>query len=221
MIIAQATHRLTPKSNMSLGLLGAYISSSSDSETDNSDEETSSRGEVSTKPAVTLQNPFNDPQTAKVQLPKPSFMQEQEEKIQGCTTSAVENSVFKNPFREAENQKRAVLERHVAMTTRPEEKREINGKKVCWNFRKGRCRFGSNCKFAHDNDVVAKNSTLAAGTTTCGQTSQGFTTKGDEEQGEGVIAESNKRAKKRPGLSAGLELSKKALKFHQRVYDTQ
>lgn len=28
-----------------------------------------------------------------------------------------------------------------------------NGKKMCWNFRKGRCRFGSNCTYAHDSDI--------------------------------------------------------------------
>lgn len=28
-----------------------------------------------------------------------------------------------------------------------------NGKKICWNFRKGRCRFGSNCTYAHDSDL--------------------------------------------------------------------
>ncbi len=29
----------------------------------------------------------------------------------------------------------------------------IDGKKVCWMYRKGRCRQGSKCSFAHDNDV--------------------------------------------------------------------
>ena len=29
----------------------------------------------------------------------------------------------------------------------------IDGKKVCWMYRKGRCRQGAQCKFAHDNDV--------------------------------------------------------------------
>lgn len=28
-----------------------------------------------------------------------------------------------------------------------------NGKKICWNYRKGRCRFGSNCTYAHDSDL--------------------------------------------------------------------
>ena len=42
------------------------------------------------------------------------------------------------------------------MTQREQTGRMIDGKKVCWNFRKGRCRNGHNCKFAHDNDI--KNS---------------------------------------------------------------
>lgn len=32
-----------------------------------------------------------------------------------------------------------------------------NGKKMCWNFRKGRCRFGSNCSYAHDSDIHELN----------------------------------------------------------------
>ena len=188
---------------MSLGLLGAYISSS---ESDSEDQDEVQDKEVSS-PKKPLQNPFNSPEVAKVQLPKPSFMQEQVE-IKGRSTS-VENSVFKNPFRDAENQKKAMLERHVEMTTKPEAQREINGKKICWNFRKGRCRFGAKCTFAHDNDVAKSN--ITQGTSK----SQGLT----EADEDGVIAESNKRPKKRPGLSSGLELSKKALKFHNKVYN--
>lgn len=32
-----------------------------------------------------------------------------------------------------------------------------NGKKICWNYRKGRCRFGSNCTYAHDSDLHVKS----------------------------------------------------------------
>lgn len=31
---------------------------------------------------------------------------------------------------------------------------KINGKKICWNFRKGKCRFGHNCQYAHDSDIL-------------------------------------------------------------------
>lgn len=34
-----------------------------------------------------------------------------------------------------------------------------NGKKICWNYRKGRCRFGSNCTYAHDSDLHVDDST--------------------------------------------------------------
>ena len=85
MIIVPDTRHQIQRINletMSLGLLGAYISSSSDSESDSQDEIQDK--EVSPKkPAVPLQNPFNNPEVAKVQLPKPSFMQEQVEKIEG------------------------------------------------------------------------------------------------------------------------------------------
>ena len=64
-------------------------------------------------------------------------------------------SVFNNPFRAKEERKKAILEQHVAMTTKQEDqKRKIGNRKICWNFRKGRCRFGSKCTFAHDNDVA-------------------------------------------------------------------
>ena len=37
-----------------------------------------------------------------------------------------------------------------------------NGKKICWNYRKGRCRFGSNCTYAHDSDLHTTESPVAA-----------------------------------------------------------
>ncbi|XP_066995755.1 uncharacterized protein [Anabrus simplex] len=70
----------------------------------------------------------------------------------------VKNSVFSNPFVEAEEAKKAILEKHVKMTPTKDEIKMINGKKICWNFRKGRCRFGHKCKFAHDSDLQVSNS---------------------------------------------------------------
>ena len=55
--------------------------------------------------------------------------------------------------RDKEEKKKAILEQHVNMTKRQEEMKMIDGKKVCWMYRKGRCRQGSKCSFAHDNDV--------------------------------------------------------------------
>jgi hypothetical protein len=82
------------------------------------------------------------------------------------------SSVFKNPFQEAENVKLAKLEKHVKMVLtysslgyafesfifsiqvdKDDNVQIKNGKKICWNYRKGRCRFGINCTFAHDSDL--------------------------------------------------------------------
>ncbi|XP_033237288.1 uncharacterized protein [Drosophila pseudoobscura] len=34
-----------------------------------------------------------------------------------------------------------------------------NGRKICWNFRKGRCRFGTSCQYAHDSDLAMTEET--------------------------------------------------------------
>ncbi|KAF0292901.1 hypothetical protein FJT64_009175 [Amphibalanus amphitrite] len=82
------------------------------------------------------------PEPAAERLPLPSFSSQ----LSGA-------SVFSNPYRQEEDARRAVLEKHVKLTTAPTELRHINGKQVCWNYRKGRCRFGRGCKFAHDSDL--------------------------------------------------------------------
>jgi len=193
-----------------LGLLGAYISDSSGSDSD-SDNESSDQNNESNSKKATLRNPFNN-EAAKI-LPRPSFMVEPEEKISG--SKPVENSVFKNPFRVAEDEKRAILEKHVEMTTKQEDLRKIDGKKICWNFRtKGRCRFGNKCTFAHDSDVKVQGTNVTPGT------SRGLEDEGKAmAEAAGAIVESNKRQRKRPGLSDGLVPGKKAMKFHQKVYN--
>lgn len=85
-------------------------------------------------------------QLPKPKLPTPSF---------GVDTTEIQSqtSVFKNPFSEAEMSKEAALQKHVKMVENKDNIITINGKKICWNYRKGRCRFGHNCKFAHDSDI--------------------------------------------------------------------
>merc|ERR1712066_285966 len=126
-------------------------------------------------------------------------------------------------------------EQHVTMTTKQEDQRTIDGKKVCWNFRKGRCRFGSKCTFAHDNDVALPKEDDAEAATSDNQTGQVSATPGGVlqlgtqppnecdpnpaglDQSSAVISH-NKR--KRPGLSDGLTPSKKASKFYNKLYTT-
>ncbi|GAB6030128.1 hypothetical protein CHUAL_005807 [Chamberlinius hualienensis] len=88
-------------------------------------------------------------QLSSAKLPKPSFNSTVDD------LSGVENgvSVFANPFRAAEEAQKSLLEKHVKMTADSKQSPTINGKQVCWNYRKGRCRFGHNCKFAHDSDL--------------------------------------------------------------------
>merc|ERR1712020_162401 len=56
----------------------------------------------------------------------------------------------------------AILEQHVEMTAKQEDQTtKIGDKKICWNFRKGRCRFGHKCTFAHDSDVASSLASAA------------------------------------------------------------
>lgn len=214
---------------MSLGLLGGYGSDSSSSEEEPEDSA------PKTEPPVVLSNPFmsgNIPRT----LPKPSFMQEikdfTDKDNRDNPSIAGEMSVFRNPFRDREVQKKAVLERHVAMTTKQEELKTIDGRKVCWNFRKGRCRFGHKCTFAHDSDVKTTTTTtkdptpvenVAQSAATKALASvkepvmsydEGAVITGEDSQGIG-------KRKKRPGLSDGLVPGKKAMKFYNKVYQNE
>lgn len=65
-------------------------------------------------------------------------------------------SVFSNPFKEAEDAEKSSLEKHVKLAPKIEDVREINGRRICWNYRKGRCRFGSKCIYAHDSELLQK-----------------------------------------------------------------
>nr|CAH7741314.1 unnamed protein product [Callosobruchus chinensis] len=126
-------------------------------------------------------------------------------------------SVFKNPFLEAENAKEAILQKHVKMVDVKDKIDIINGKKICWNYRKGRCRFGHNCKFAHDSDVqkteeqiqTEKDSAIKNAVVCQNAPQTGFELEqselGEEENG------ANKK-RKRPGLSQGLVPGKKVMK---------
>lgn len=89
----------------------------------------------------------NLPHTKAEKLPIPKFIKNSE------TSNLLATSVFKNPFTEAENAKKAVLEKHVKMVGTKDNTNMINGKRICWNYRKGKCRFGHNCKYAHDSDL--------------------------------------------------------------------
>ncbi|XP_050504255.1 uncharacterized protein LOC126883074 [Diabrotica virgifera virgifera] len=161
---------------------------------------------------------------SKNKLPAPSFGGS------NLTEESTKSSVFKNPFIEAENAKDAILQKHVKMVESKDNMVIINGKKICWNYRKGRCRFGHNCKYAHDSDVqktqeqievekvaAIKNSVVCENS----QTSMHLKhTKVDEEvSDEDDDTKKGKQKRKRPGLTQGLVPGKKVMKqyMHQKT----
>lgn len=250
---------------MSLGLLGSYYSSSSESEDeDKNKNETTTKAEENTQPKELpkLANPFMKGASKSL---KPSYMVETEDFSASKQKLSCEGaiSVFNNPFRVKEDRKRAVLEHHVEMTSKQEDQtQKIGSKKVCWNFRKGRCRFGHKCTFAHDSDVASSLAAAEerAGTADANETSSNVNysigllsdnkphdpmkpmslesnfhedapqlRKFDEKQmhqmfdsqsgdASSAVISNNKRKTNRPGLSDDIIPSKKARKFHDKIY---
>ena len=106
-------------------------------------------------------------------------------------------------------------------------------------FRKGRCRFGSKCTFAHDSDVKQKPELLTGTSTTDSEKNRQNSAatganavqpntnhsahmfENDELDNSEAVIECNKTKKKRPGLSNGIVPSKKAMKFHEKVYNAK
>lgn len=132
---------------------------------------------------------------------------------------SVKNSVFANPFVEAENAKKAILEKHVKMTPTRDEIKMINGKKICWNFRKGRCRFGHNCKFAHDSDLHRSEADLQESGNQNEQVplqSQIVPIVDEEADVEIDSTSTQIIRKKRPGLTQGLVPGKKVMKLYKK-----
>ncbi|KAI5638506.1 hypothetical protein NE865_08823 [Phthorimaea operculella] len=162
------------------------------------------------------EKPATDSDSAKPKLPKPTLGE-----------NALQTSVFSNPFVAAEQAKAAILEKHVKMVPGKNEATMINGKKICWNYRKGRCRFGHNCKYAHDSDIQKSGEELEAekqklNTVVC--EGSGTITSAppppvtleplqptDDELWEG----GPEKKKKRPGLSTGLVPGKKVLQMYK------
>lgn len=170
-----------------------------------SDEEGSSTGSSSgeesdsekTEPGSTSSAP---PAPA---LPSASLMLANEKK-------SIPGGVFSNPFKEAEDAKMASLEKHVKMVD-PEHEISEQKRKICWSYRKGRCRFGSKCNFAHDSDLILKKEMHGAG-----ESEEPSATDQDAQKEAAALARKQANKKKRPGLSRELVPPKKVLKMYQR-----
>lgn len=100
----------------------------------------------------------------------------------------------------------------------------INGKKICWNYRKGKCRFGHNCKYAHDSDIQKTEQQIQEEKMTslncpnavvCNSYQSGVNTnyvKKDEVGSDDESIGTKKQKRRRPGLSQGLVPGKKVMK---------
>ncbi|XP_044734278.1 uncharacterized protein LOC123296733 [Chrysoperla carnea] len=136
------------------------------------------------------------------------------EKLPAPSFGTNSTSIFTNPFIEEENAKQAILEKHVKMVNTRENVKTINGKKICWNYRKGRCRFGTKCTFAHDSDLQKTNEDIHDEQQNVQQ--QNVLVKNQIVAPENPILKTdNKVKKKRPGLTQGLVPGKKVMKMYK------
>ena len=106
------------------------------------------------------------------------------------------------------------------MTENPKDVLEINGKKICWSYRKGRCKFGHNCKYAHDSDISkpsdSKDVPSTPNSTTTGAALYGDSGAGQVPAVEAIIDELSTKKKKRPGLADGIVPNKKVQKLYRK-----
>lgn len=106
------------------------------------------------------------------------------------------------------------------MVNKKDNLKVINGKKICWNYRKGRCRFGHNCVYAHDSDLQKTQEQLdseARPQETVLYQNQKVPEPTPEvlEQIREESVTGNKQ-KKRPGLTQGLVPGKRVMKSYHK-----
>ncbi|KAK6638368.1 hypothetical protein RUM44_008797 [Polyplax serrata] len=132
-------------------------------------------------------------------LPAPAF-------VTGCDDTIKDRSVFVNPFAEADKAEKAILEKHVKMIS--VDVKMVNGKKICWNYRKNKCRYGHNCKYAHDSDLQIDKSAIIPTQMNIKQV--------DAESSNVTNANEPIGRKKRPGMAHDIIPSKKIMKFYNK-----
>jgi hypothetical protein len=139
---AKVTRISTEGENLLIG----NVDCSSDSSGEETDRSLSHPNQTQAECVPKLPNPL-----AMINpLPSPSLGETKTEKV------SVKNSVFANPFLEAETAKNSILEKHVKMTedALQDQKSGKPKKQMCYKFKAGKCRFGSKCKYSHDLDNV-------------------------------------------------------------------
>ncbi|XP_049540862.1 uncharacterized protein LOC125954515 [Anopheles darlingi] len=136
--------------------------------------------------------------------------------LQSGNARVIPGSVFSNPFREAEEAKLASLEKHVKMVD-PEANTAEQKRKVCWSYKKGRCRFGSKCNFAHDSDLILRKELTGGAAASSSEAEPDDTVPGtDPESGAIPEVPPTPTKKKRPGLARELVPPRKVLRMYHR-----
>ncbi|XP_035910201.1 uncharacterized protein LOC118511349 [Anopheles stephensi] len=194
--------------------LVADYGDSEESTSDTSDDESNGTGKLNNPPtAATCKQPQANDLNHDQSVPLPSARS----MLQSGSSRIIPGSVFSNPFREAEEAKLASLEKHVKMVD-PEANAAEQKRKVCWSYKKGRCRFGSKCNFAHDSDLILRKELPAEGGS---DNEQDSGTAATDDTGTVTMVKKPFPAdrKKRPGLSRELVPPKKVLKmYHKEKY---
>lgn len=128
-------------------------------------------------------------------------------------------SVFYNPFLKEQEDKNRILEKHVKLTTNTKDVIEINGKKICWNYRKGKCRFGHNCKYAHDSDLIngISSDNNISGNNSLGGSSCGLVDDSSSFLSTNSGSSSSSTKRKKSGLTEGLVPGKRSRKNFDKI----
>lgn len=102
-----------------------------------------------------------------------------------------------------------MLEKHVKLTDNPKDVVEINGRKICYNYRKGRCKFGHKCKYAHDSDLSVNAVKVPQPGSEASNSNLHYNAQVSNGKDE-VTEEEERKRKKKPGLSESLVPNKKS-----------
>ncbi|KAI8128455.1 hypothetical protein CVS40_1643 [Lucilia cuprina] len=148
----------------------------------------------------------------------------------GSGSSKTAGDVFNNPFLEAEKLEIDKLQKHVKMVDSENHLLQKNGRKICWNNRKGRCRFGNKCKYAHDSDLVetiegvdVHNKQNVSKELKTPTTTKTFLTKTassyshEENTAQPDLITSDNKNRKRPGLGDSIVPGKRVMKTYQQT----
>ncbi|XP_065369944.1 uncharacterized protein LOC135962121 [Calliphora vicina] len=201
-----------------LSLVADYDTTSSSS----SDEYETEHEGAEVKQSKTVSSPTTAKLSTPLLLPSANLLLSR-----GSSKSA--GDVFSNPFLEAEKLEIDKLQKHVKMVDSENHLLQKNGRKICWNNRKGRCRFGNKCKYAHDSDLVDVNEvadgskqivnkefkTTAATNPFLTKSSQTF----EDHTTEPGVTESNDKLKnrKRAGLGDSIVPGKRVMKTYNQT----